>query len=83
MKFIEFKFLNDHEYESEIHVMNTKDAPKYIEFMNTIFGNRYSTDYHILSRREALEFINEVAGNDFDLDKRLKIKFRRCYGEGN
>lgn len=79
-KFIEFKFLNDREYESEVHMMDPNNAPKYIEFMNTLFENRYSKEYRILSKREALEFINEVAGSDFDIDKRLQIKFNRCYG---
>lgn len=80
MKFIEFtrKSLLGGE-EKEVQAMDPSHAEVYMNHMNTLFNDNYSS-YRVLSCEEAKEVATNLLGSDFDRDKELTKLLKRCYG---
>lgn len=79
MKFIEFtrkSFLGE---EKEVQAMDPNKAQTYMEHMNALFNDNYSS-YRILSYEEAKEVVTNLLGSDFDRDKELTKLLKHCYG---
>lgn len=82
-KFVELYYQSIHniEYEKEIRVMNPDKAPEFIRYRNMLDKEgQYDGRIKVLSREEALKFINSFIGNDFDEDLNLLKEFVNCYG---